>query len=153
MAIFTTSGTSSTVAPTFEITSVNPVANMAITVNRTTGETLPIKLRIARAIHAAVPVFSVAMPSGIRPANKKTVRQSTARYASSIVSTLHTIIPKAPVIRLTDNWILKTIIIIRAAASQNPAIKAFSGLSASLMGVVKIKLCLSCKILNRSHVP
>ena len=48
------------------------------------------------AIKAAVPVFSKAMPKGIRPAKRNTVIQSTARYASSTESTPVMIMPRAP---------------------------------------------------------
>jgi len=59
-------------------TKVKKVESTPMTDIRTIGGTVPIASRIELAIHAAVPVFSVARPSGIRPPSRKTVRQSTA---------------------------------------------------------------------------
>ena len=77
MAMLTTRGTRRTVAPTLEMTRVKMVESIPMTVKRTMGWTSPIVCRMAWAIHAAVPVFSVAIPRGISPARRKMVRQST----------------------------------------------------------------------------
>ena len=77
MAMLTTRGTSNTVAPTLEITSVNRVDSTPMTESSTMGETVPMMLRTLWAIQAAAPVFSVAIPRGMRPASRKMVRQST----------------------------------------------------------------------------
>jgi len=100
------------------------------------------------------PVFSVAIPSGIRPASRKIVRQSTDSYASSIVRTRVMIIPRAPVIRQTESWILKTMTMVRATASQPAANNAFSGfISSTSIGVVKIRSFSSWRSCSRFQVP
>ena len=77
-AMLIASGTSKTVAPTLDTTRVNTEVSIPMSVNNKIGEIFPTKSRSQIAINSAVPEVWVAMPSGISPASKNTVRQSTA---------------------------------------------------------------------------
>jgi hypothetical protein len=78
MAMFTASGTSSTVAPTFDMTRVKKVANTATAAWMTQIGMSPTTDRTCSAIHFAVPVVSTASPRGMSEASRKTVFQLTA---------------------------------------------------------------------------
>ena len=76
--MLTASGTSSTVAPTFDITRVKAVASTARAAWITQMGTSPRAVSVACAIQAAVPLDSTASPSGMSEASRKTVFQLTA---------------------------------------------------------------------------
>ena len=78
IAILTASGTSSTVAPTFDITRVKKVASTATAAWMTQIGMVPTTLSVCSAIHLAVPEVSTARPSGISEASRNTVFQLTA---------------------------------------------------------------------------
>src|SRR4029079_466930 len=71
-------GTIMTVAPTFETTCEKNSANTAMTVCSAHCGHWPRYRRISCASHAAVPVVSIAQPSGIRQASVKIVFQLIA---------------------------------------------------------------------------
>ena len=77
IAILTASGTSNTVAPTFDITSVKKVASSATAAWITQIGMSPTTSRVCSAIHFAVPLVSTARPSGIRLASRNTVLHET----------------------------------------------------------------------------
>ena len=78
IAMFTARGTSSTVAPTLDITRVKKVARTAMASCSTHVGTPPSRDRVCSAIQAAVPLVSTASPKGIRLARRKTDFQLTA---------------------------------------------------------------------------
>ena len=96
-AMLMASGTSSTVAPTFDISRVKAVVSTARAPCSTHSGTSPSRCSVSCAIQAAVPVVSTASPSGNRPASRNTLCQPTDRYASSMVMTPLRIMPTAPV--------------------------------------------------------
>ena len=77
MAMLTASGTSSTVAPTFDMTSVKKVPRSATADWITQIGMSPTTSRVCSAIHFAVPLVSTASPSGIRLASRNTVLHET----------------------------------------------------------------------------
>ena len=95
-AMLTEIGTRMVVAPTFDITRLKIVAITASATWMVSSGTSPRMTMISWAIQAAVPVRSIACPSGIRLASRKTVFQLTDRYASSMLSTPVSTMPIAP---------------------------------------------------------
>src|SRR5436190_12356177 len=86
-AMFTASGTITTVAPTFEITIVKNVVSSTTASSSCHALGCPSARKSSCAIHAPAPVESTAQPSGIKHAIKKIERQLIDWYASSIDST------------------------------------------------------------------
>src|SRR5689334_17954461 len=73
------SGTVTIVAPTWLITSENNVANSATRISSNhTGVPVGNRSMVCPATHAAAPLESIAQPSGIRHAIRKTVFQLIA---------------------------------------------------------------------------
>src|SRR5579885_1435242 len=90
-------GTMMTAAPTLETTCEKNSASTAITACSAHCGQEPRWRSTSCAIQAAVPVESIAQPSGIRQARVKMVFQLIAWYASSMSRTTEHSMPNAPV--------------------------------------------------------
>ena len=92
-AKLTARGTSRTVAPTLDITSVKPVPKIASPTCKAQSGQPSSNVRICPAIQAAVPVFCTACPSGISDAKRNT-NVDTMTVAAAAAAAAMTVVTK-----------------------------------------------------------